>query len=36
MARFEWIILEVIVLGLLVAEFVSIRRSIAKDRKRDP
>ncbi len=36
MARFEWIIIEVIVVGLLVAEMVSIRRTIRRDReKRD-
>ena len=33
MARFEWIILEVLVLGALIAELISIRRSIRKDRK---
>jgi hypothetical protein len=35
MAKFEWIILEVLVLGLLVAELISVRRSLKKDRKRD-
>jgi hypothetical protein len=35
MARFEWIIIELIVIGLLVAEVVSIRRSIRRDRERN-
>jgi len=34
MAKFEWIILEVLVLGLLVAELVSVRRSLKRDRER--
>ncbi len=34
MARFEWIIIELIVIGLLLAEVVSIRRSIRRDRDR--
>ena len=34
LARYEWLGVELIVLGLLVAEFVSVRRSIRKDRER--
>jgi hypothetical protein len=34
MARFEWIIIEVLVIGLLLAEVISIRRTIRKDRER--
>ena len=33
MGRWEWIILEVGFLGLLVAELVSVRRAMRKDRK---
>jgi hypothetical protein len=32
MFKFEWIIIEVIVLGLLVFELVRTRRAIARDR----
>ena len=32
LAKWEWIIVELIVLGFLVAELVSVRRSIRKDR----
>ncbi len=35
MGRWEWIIIEVVVLGFLVAELISVRRSIAKDKKTD-
>jgi hypothetical protein len=35
MARFEWIIIELIVIGLLVAEVLAIRRSIRRDRERN-
>ena len=31
-ARWEWIIVELIVLAALVAELVSVRRSIRRDR----
>lgn len=33
MERYEWAIVEVIVLGFLVAELISVRRSIAKDKR---
>jgi hypothetical protein len=38
MARFEWIIIELLVIGLLLAEVISIRRTIRrdKDRRDDP
>jgi hypothetical protein len=32
-ARWEWIIIELIVLAALIAELVSVRRSIAKDKR---
>ncbi len=32
-ARWEWIIMELLALGFLVWELVSVRRSIAKDRQ---
>jgi hypothetical protein len=32
-ARWEWIIMELLALGFLVWELVSVRRSIAKDKK---
>ena len=32
MIRFEWLIIEIIVLGLLVAELISLRRSQRRDR----
>jgi hypothetical protein len=34
MARFEWVIIELLVIGLLLAEVISIRRTIRKDRER--
>jgi hypothetical protein len=34
MAQFEWIIIEVIVLGVLVWQFVSIRRAVKIDREK--
>jgi hypothetical protein len=34
LARYEWMILELAVLGLLIAELVSVRRSIRRDRER--
>jgi hypothetical protein len=33
LGRWEWIIIEVVVLGFLVAELISVRRSIRKDKK---
>jgi hypothetical protein len=33
LGRWEWIIIELVVLGLLVAELISVRRSIRKDKK---
>jgi hypothetical protein len=30
--RYEWIAIELVVLGLLIAELVSVRRSIRRDR----
>jgi hypothetical protein len=33
LGRWEWIIIEVVVLGLLVAELISVRRSIRRDKK---
>ena len=33
LARYEWVAIELIVLGLLVAELVSIRRTIRHDRE---
>ena len=38
LGRWEWIILEVLFLGLLIAELVSVRRSIrrAKDAESPP
>jgi hypothetical protein len=33
LGRWEWIIIELVVLGLLVAELISVRRSMARDRK---
>ena len=32
MARWEWAIIELVVLAFLVAELVSVRRSIRRDR----
>ncbi len=32
LGRWEWIIIEIVVLGFLLAELVSIRRSMAKDK----
>jgi hypothetical protein len=32
LARYEWIIIELLVLGLLVAELISVRRAIRRDR----
>ncbi len=32
-AKWEWIIIELIVLAFLVAELVSVRRSIQRDRR---
>jgi len=34
MARFEWVIIELLVIFLLLAEVISIRRTIRKDRDR--
>jgi len=34
MARFEWMIIELLVIGLLLAEVISIRRTIRRDRER--
>jgi hypothetical protein len=31
--RFEWAIIEIIVLGLLIAELISLRRSQRRDRE---
>jgi hypothetical protein len=31
--RYEWFIIEIIVLGLLVAELISLRRTRRKDRE---
>jgi hypothetical protein len=36
LARWEWIIIELVVLAFLVAELISVRRSLSKDRKKDP
>ena len=33
LSRYEWIVIELIVLGLLIAELVSIRRTIRRDRE---
>jgi hypothetical protein len=33
MARFEWIIIELLVIGLLLAEVISIRRTIRRDKQ---
>ena len=33
MGKYEWAIIEVVVLGWLVWELVKVRRSIAKDRE---
>jgi len=33
LGRWEWIIIELVVLGFLVAELISVRRSIRKDKK---
>jgi hypothetical protein len=35
LGRWEWIIIELVVLGFLIAELVSIRRSIGRDRRKD-
>jgi hypothetical protein len=32
--RYEWIAIELVVLGLLIAELVSVRRSIRRDREK--
>jgi hypothetical protein len=32
LGRWEWIIIELVVLGFLVAELVSVRRSIRRDK----
>jgi hypothetical protein len=32
LGRWEWIIIEVVVLGFLIVELVSVRRSMAKDK----
>jgi hypothetical protein len=34
LARWEWIIIELVVLALLVAELISVRRSLSNDRKK--
>jgi len=34
LGRWEWIIIEIVVLGFLVAELVAVRRSISRDKKR--
>ncbi len=34
--QYEWIILEVLFLGLLIAELISIRRSIRRARDKAP
>ena len=36
MFRWEWAIVELMVLAFLVWELISVRRSIAKDRARTP
>jgi len=33
-AKWEWIIIELMVLGALIAELISVRRSIARDRRK--
>jgi hypothetical protein len=33
LGRWEWIIIELVVLGFLVAELISVRRSIRKEKK---
>jgi hypothetical protein len=33
LGRWEWIIIEIVVLGLLIAELISVRRSKAKDKR---
>ena len=33
LARFEWVIVELIVMGLLIWQFVSIRRAVRRDRE---
>jgi hypothetical protein len=33
LGRWEWIIIELVVLGFLVAELISVRRSISRDKK---
>jgi len=33
LARFEWILIEVLVLGILVWQLVSVRRAIRRDRE---
>jgi hypothetical protein len=32
LGRWEWIIIELVVLGLLVAELISVRRSLNRDK----
>jgi hypothetical protein len=32
LGRWEWIIIEVVVLGFLIVELVSVRRSITRDK----
>jgi hypothetical protein len=33
-AKWEWIIIELVVLGFLIAELISVRRSLAKDKRK--
>jgi hypothetical protein len=33
LGRWEWIIIELVVLGFLVAELISVRRSLRKDKQ---
>ena len=35
-ARWEWIIIELLMLGLLVAELISVRRAIRKSKRDTP
>jgi hypothetical protein len=35
LGRWEWIIIELVVLGFLIAELISVRRSISRDRQND-
>jgi hypothetical protein len=34
LGRWEWIVIELLVLGFLIAELISVRRSIAKDKQK--